>query len=91
MSHDGSQVITGSYDHRVYVHSNGTGNNSGQAEMLFAAEGNHVLRGAELNNPFPAAGRKVEFEKKCLHVASAPRSPLIAVGATSAVHLYGYQ
>jgi len=89
MSHDGSQVITGSYDHRVYVHQ--TQAQNGSAEMRLAAEGAHVLRGTELQNPFPAAGRKVEFDKKSLHVASHPRAPVIAVGATSAVHLYGYQ
>jgi len=90
LSSSGGKVITGSYDHRVYVHDTNTLN--GTAEMQLAAQGAHVLRGTELQNPFPAPGHKVEFEKKSLHVASAPQgSSLIAVGATSAVHIYGYQ
>jgi len=89
LSHDGSQVITGSYDHRVYVHN--TNLQSGTADMQLTAEGAHVLCGQELQSPAPTAGRKVEFEKKSLHVASAPRDPVIAVGATDKVHLYSYQ
>lgn len=89
ISRDGAQVITGSYDHRVYVHN--VSLTHGTAEVQLAAEGAHVMRGSELQSPFPAAGRKVEFEKKSLHVASAPRANMIAAGATSGVHLYKYQ
>jgi len=89
LSKDGSQVITGSYDHRIYVHDTNLLN--GTAEMQLAAQGAHVLRGTELQNPFPGPSNKVEFDKKSLHVAASPSQSHIAVGATSAVHIYGHK
>jgi len=89
LSNDGGRVITGSYDHRVYIHN--TAGLNGGAEMELAAEGTHVMNGNELQNPFPAAGRKVDFDKKSLHVASSPCSSMVAVGATSGVHIYSHQ
>lgn len=86
LTRDASHVITGSYDHRVYVHNINALN--GTAEVELAAEGNHVMRGNEMTS-IPA-GHTVEFDKKSLHVAIAPSQPVIAVGATSAVHLYSY-
>lgn len=88
-SDDGSRVITGSYDHRVYIHN--VTALTGQAEIELAAEGGHVMQGNQLTNPYPAASRKVEFDWKSLHVSCAPTAPVVAVGATSNISLYGYQ
>jgi len=90
LSNDGGRVITGSYDHRVYIH-NTAALGGGSTEIELAAEGTHVMHGNELQHPFPQPGRKVDFDKKSLHVASSPCYPMVAVGATSAVHLYSYQ
>lgn len=87
LTRDASRVITGSYDHRLYVHDSSSLNGTTQVEL--AAEGSRIFQGNEQSCLAP--GHKVEFDKKTLHVASAAAHPIIAAGNTHAVHLYGYQ
>jgi len=91
ISHDGSKVITGSYNNFVYVYD-------WQNDHTTAIEANKTNPTKIRSSNAPTAGEKrrapdfsadsIDYQKKCLHVAYHPTNDILSIGASSNLFIY---